>query len=55
MERPEKPTPEQYAQLESAGQLKMDGAPEWVTLENRKYGMQMELPRQGLALIRVIW
>jgi xylan 1,4-beta-xylosidase len=55
MGRPQTPRAEQYAELESAGKLKIDGAPERVKLEKGNYKLQMELPRQGLALIRLSW
>ena len=55
MGRPEKPSAAQYAQLEAAGKLKMDGSPEWVELDKGKYELRLELPRQGLALVRLTW
>jgi xylan 1,4-beta-xylosidase len=55
MGRPEKPSRTQYAELEAAGKLKMDGSPEWVELDKRKYELRLELPRQGLALVRLTW
>jgi len=41
--------------LEVAGKLKMDRSPEWVELGKGKYELRLELPRQGLALVRLIW
>jgi xylan 1,4-beta-xylosidase len=55
MGRPEKPSGTQYSELEVAGKLKMDGAPEWVELDKGKYELRFELPRQGLALVRLTW
>ena len=55
MGRPEKPSGTQYAELEAAGKLKMDGSPEWVELDQGKYELRLELPRQGLALVRLTW
>jgi xylan 1,4-beta-xylosidase len=55
MGRPEKPSGTQYAELEAAGQLKMDGSPESVELDKGKYELRLELPRQGLALVRLTW
>ena len=53
--RPEKPSAAQYAQLEAAGKLKMDGSPEWVKLDQGTYELRLVLPRQGLALVRLTW
>jgi len=55
MGRPEKPSAAQYAQLEVAGKLKIDRSPEWGELGKGKYELRLELPRQGLALVRLIW
>ena len=55
MGRPEKPSGTQYAQLEEAGKLKMDGSPEWAELDKGKYELRLQLPRQGLALVRLTW
>jgi xylan 1,4-beta-xylosidase len=55
MGRPEKPSGTQYSELEVAGKLKMDGSPEWVELDKGKYELRFELPRQGLALVRLTW
>ena len=55
MGRPEKPSGTQYAELEAAGKLKMDGSPEWVELDKGKFELRLELPRQGLALVRLTW
>jgi xylan 1,4-beta-xylosidase len=55
MGRPEKPSGTQYAELEAAGKLKMDGSPEWVELDKGKYELRLQLPRQGLALVRLTW
>jgi len=55
MGRPEKPSGTQYSELEVAGKLKMDGSPEWVELDRGNYELRLELPRQGLALVRLTW
>ena len=55
MGRPEKPSGTQYSELEVAGKLKMDGSPEWVELDKGKFELRFELPRQGLALVRLTW
>lgn len=53
MGSPQSPTPEQYQQLESAGQLQLFTSPQWIQIENGTAHVQFELPRQGLSLIRV--
>jgi len=36
-------------------EAEMDGSPNWVELDKGKYELRIELPRQGLALIRLTW
>jgi xylan 1,4-beta-xylosidase len=55
MGRPEKPSRVQYTELEAAGKLKMDGSPEWAEPYKGKYELRLELPRQGLVLVRLTW
>jgi xylan 1,4-beta-xylosidase len=52
---PQQPTPEQYRQLEAAGQLQLDGSPAWKELDLDRVQLALDLPRQGLALVRVSW
>lgn len=52
---PQQPTPEQYAQLERAGQLQMLGSPEWLHTANGRVAMKFSLPRQGVSLLRLTW
>ena len=52
---PQQPTPEQYRQLEEAGQLQLEGSPAWSGLNNNRFQTTLDLPRQGLALFRISW
>jgi xylan 1,4-beta-xylosidase len=51
MGSPMQPTPEQYAQLEKAGQLAEPGKPEKIKIENGKAVVQLKLQRQAVALL----
>lgn len=55
MGSPQKPTAEQYAKLKEAGQLEMLGSPRWVAVQEGRLTMHMELPRQGVSLVRATW
>jgi xylan 1,4-beta-xylosidase len=55
MDSPQNPTPEQYAKLQSAGQLQMLDSPRWITPENGEVELDVQLPRMGLSLLRVTW
>ena len=52
---PQKPTPEEYASLEKAGQLEMAGSPEWVNSKGGQVELKFTLPRQAVSLIQVSW
>jgi xylan 1,4-beta-xylosidase len=52
---PQQPTAEQYRQLDEAGQLQMDGSPVWLNVDGKDLHFPLNLPRQGLALIRISW
>ncbi len=52
---PQTPTAEQYKNLESAGQLQLLTSPAWVHIRNGTAQLQIELPRQGLSLVRIEW
>jgi xylan 1,4-beta-xylosidase len=52
MGSPASPTPEQYKQLEKAGQLaRLKGAPATVSVEDGKARVRFTLPRQGVSLL----
>jgi xylan 1,4-beta-xylosidase len=55
MGSPQNPTPEQYAQLQAAGQLQLFDSPRWITPENGEIKLDVQLPRMGLSLLRVTW
>jgi xylan 1,4-beta-xylosidase len=55
MDSPQKPTPEQYAQLEKAGQLTPMGAPETVRVSDAKATVKLTLPRQAVSLLVLEW
>jgi xylan 1,4-beta-xylosidase len=55
MGSPQNPTPEQYAELQAAGQLELIDSPRWITPENGAIQVDVQLPRMGLSLLRVTW
>jgi xylan 1,4-beta-xylosidase len=55
MGSPQKPSPEQYAQLERAGQLQLFGSPEWLRATNGRVTLKFSLPRQGVSLLKLTW
>lgn len=55
MGSPQKPTPEQYAQLEAAGQLQLLESPRWVDVERGGVHLDFGLPRQAVSLVQFSW
>jgi xylan 1,4-beta-xylosidase len=55
MDSPQHPTAEQYAKLQAAGQLQLKGSPRWATANRGVVNVQLELPRESVALLRVSW
>ena len=55
MGSPQPPTPEQYAQLEQAGQLTALGAAEILRVADAKARLWFKLPRQAVSLVRISW
>jgi xylan 1,4-beta-xylosidase len=55
MGSPQKPTPEQYSQLEAAGQLELLGSPEWRTVKGGELSLDFALPRHAVSLVCVSW
>jgi len=53
MDSPQKPTPEQYEILEHAGALKMFASPYWTEAKDGVIKLSLDLPRQGVSLIRL--
>ena len=52
---PQPPTADQYKELESAGQLQLLTSPAWVHIQHGIAQLQLELPRQGLSLLKIEW
>jgi xylan 1,4-beta-xylosidase len=55
MGSPQDLTAEQYAKLQAAGQLELLDSPQWITPTDGEIKVNMQLPRQGLSLLRVTW
>jgi xylan 1,4-beta-xylosidase len=55
MGSPPQPSPEQYKQLERAGQLQLLGSPEWLSAANGRLTLRFSLPRQGVSLLKLTW
>jgi xylan 1,4-beta-xylosidase len=55
MGSPQQPTPQQVSELEKAGQLQPLSSPEWVHTENGTAVIRMQLPRQGVSLLKFYW
>ena len=55
MGSPTAPTPTQIATLEKAGQLEMLSKPENVKIKNGEAIIKMQLPRQGVSLIKLVY
>ncbi len=55
MGSPQNPTQEQIAELERAGQLKLFASPEWIKANHVKTVMKIQLPRQGVSLLKFSW
>ena len=55
MGSPQSPTPDQYKQLESAGQLQLLTSPRWIQIDHGIVHVKLELPRQAVSLVKVGW
>jgi xylan 1,4-beta-xylosidase len=55
MGSPQRPTAEQHARLEKAGQLTAMGEPEAVRVENARATVRFKLPRQAVSLLVLTW
>ncbi|MBZ5620809.1 MAG: beta-xylosidase [Acidobacteriia bacterium] len=55
MGSPAQPSPEQYARLESAGQLQLLQSPEWRSPKDGRLELAFPLPRHAVSLVRVSW
>jgi xylan 1,4-beta-xylosidase len=52
---PQQPSPQQYAELEKAGQLQMLVPPERVAVTGGRIIVKFSLPRQGVSLVKLTW
>jgi xylan 1,4-beta-xylosidase len=52
---PQNPTPEQYAKLETAGQLQLLESPSRISAQNGSSDLSFSLPRQGISLVELSW
>ncbi len=55
MGAPQQPAAEQYAALESAGQLQMLESPRWMEVRSGEIRIEFVLPRQGVSLLEIAW
>jgi xylan 1,4-beta-xylosidase len=55
MGSPQQPAPEQYKELERAGQLQLLESPSWMSVSDGAVNLKVALPRQALSLIRISW
>lgn len=55
MGSPQSPSPEQYAELERAGQLQLLTSPEWIPIRSGSAKLKFLLPRQAMSLVRLSW
>src|SRR5260370_36720488 len=54
MGAPQTPTPEQYAQLEAAGQLALLESPRWVPCQPGAVDIRLQLPPQGISFLELV-
>jgi xylan 1,4-beta-xylosidase len=55
MGSPQSLSPNQFEQLQNAGQLQLLTSPAWLAIDGGNARLQFALPRQALSLIRVTW
>jgi xylan 1,4-beta-xylosidase len=55
MGSPQDPTPDQYAQLKSAGQLQLLTSPEWLDVASGAVTITTNLPREATSLLHLTW
>jgi len=55
MGSPQKPSSEQYAALEAAGQLEQLGSPRWIDFNDGAGRLEVTLPRQSVSLLHFSW
>ncbi len=55
MGSPQQPTPEQYEQLERAGQLQLLESPRWISAQDGSAQLEFDLPLHGVSLLVLAW
>jgi xylan 1,4-beta-xylosidase len=55
MGSPQAPSPEQFEQLHSAGQLQLLNSPAWIPIAHGQTHLQFSLPRQAVSLLLITW
>jgi len=55
MGKPQSPTADERAALETASRLEKVTAPRWVEVRRGKCELSVELPHEGMALVRLSW
>ncbi|WP_439130087.1 GH39 family glycosyl hydrolase [Polaribacter sp.] len=55
MGSPQNPTKSQIEKLEKAGQLQLFTSPKWKQINKGSTNIQIDLPRQGISLIKLDW
>ena len=55
MGSPQTPSPEQYKELEAAGQLQLLTSPAWIPIAKGSAHLSFTLPRQAVSLIQIRW
>jgi xylan 1,4-beta-xylosidase len=55
MGSPQKPSPEQYAELERAGQLQLLESPRWISGAQGRIETSFDLPRDAVSLVQFSW
>jgi xylan 1,4-beta-xylosidase len=55
MGSPQHPTSQQYAELQSAGQLQLLTSPRWLVVTNGQVEVATEMPREGISLLHLTW
>jgi xylan 1,4-beta-xylosidase len=55
MGSPQSPTPEQYAQLQAAGQLQLLTSPTWMDVTSGTITVPTTLPREATSLLHLTW
>jgi len=55
MGAPQRPTAEQYTQLQSIAGLQLLASPTWVNIVDGRLDLATELPRQSISLVAITW